>query len=48
MNAGTRSGEMKDVVRQVELATADGSGFVSAAASSSSATGRRACRPAAS
>lgn len=32
MNAGTRIGEMKDVVRRVELATADGAGFVDAAA----------------
>ena len=32
MNAGTRSGEMKDVVTRVELATADGAGFVPAAA----------------
>ena len=31
MNAGTRTGEMKDVVRRVELATADGSGWVPAA-----------------
>jgi UDP-N-acetylmuramate dehydrogenase len=31
MNAGTRIGEMKDVVRRVELATADGVGFVDAA-----------------
>jgi UDP-N-acetylmuramate dehydrogenase len=30
MNAGTRIGEMKDVVRRVELATADGTGFVDA------------------
>lgn len=28
MNAGTRIGEMKDVVARVELATADGAGFV--------------------
>jgi UDP-N-acetylmuramate dehydrogenase len=28
MNAGTRIGEMKDVVSRVELATADGAGFV--------------------
>ncbi|GEJ56769.1 UDP-N-acetylmuramate dehydrogenase [Anaeromyxobacter diazotrophicus] len=32
MNAGTRAGEMKDVVRRVELATADGAGWVEAAA----------------
>ncbi len=32
MNAGTRLGEMKDVVTRVELATADGTGFVPAAA----------------
>jgi UDP-N-acetylmuramate dehydrogenase len=32
MNAGTRLGEMKDVVRRVELATAEGAGFVDAAA----------------
>jgi UDP-N-acetylmuramate dehydrogenase len=32
MNAGTRIGEMKDVVRRVELATAEGLGFVDAAA----------------
>jgi UDP-N-acetylmuramate dehydrogenase len=32
MNAGTRIGEMKDVVARVELATADGVGFVDAAA----------------
>jgi UDP-N-acetylmuramate dehydrogenase len=32
MNAGTKIGEMKDVVRRVELATADGAGFVDAAA----------------
>jgi UDP-N-acetylmuramate dehydrogenase len=32
MNAGTRLGEMKDVVSRVELATADGAGFVRAAA----------------
>jgi UDP-N-acetylmuramate dehydrogenase len=31
MNAGTRTGEMKDVVRRVELATADGAGWVAAA-----------------
>jgi UDP-N-acetylmuramate dehydrogenase len=31
MNAGTRRGEMKDVVARVELATADGAGFVPAA-----------------
>jgi UDP-N-acetylmuramate dehydrogenase len=30
MNAGTRIGEMKDVVRRVELATAEGTGFVDA------------------
>jgi UDP-N-acetylmuramate dehydrogenase len=30
MNAGTRTGEMKDVVRRVELATPDGVGWVSA------------------
>ncbi len=28
MNAGTRAGEMKDIVRRVEIATADGSGWV--------------------
>ncbi|WP_242345595.1 UDP-N-acetylmuramate dehydrogenase [Anaeromyxobacter terrae] len=32
MNAGTKLGEMKDVVTEVELATADGAGFVPAAA----------------
>jgi UDP-N-acetylmuramate dehydrogenase len=32
MNAGTRLGEMKDVLQQVELATADGAGWVPAAA----------------
>ncbi|ABC83539.1 UDP-N-acetylmuramate dehydrogenase [Anaeromyxobacter dehalogenans] len=32
MNAGTRLGEMKDVVTRLELATADGAGFVPAAA----------------
>lgn len=32
MNAGTRLGEMKDVVSRVELATAEGAGFVPAAA----------------
>jgi UDP-N-acetylmuramate dehydrogenase len=32
MNAGTRLGEMKDVVERVELATADGAGFLDAAA----------------
>jgi UDP-N-acetylmuramate dehydrogenase len=31
MNAGTGIGEMKDVVRRVELATAEGAGFVEAA-----------------
>ena len=31
MNAGTRTGEMKDVVRRVELATADGAGWIDAA-----------------
>jgi len=31
MNAGTRLGEMKDLVERVELATADGVGFVPAA-----------------
>jgi UDP-N-acetylmuramate dehydrogenase len=31
MNAGTRAGEMKDVVRRVELATADGVGWLPAA-----------------
>ena len=31
MNAGTRAGEMKDVVTRVELATADGAGWVDAA-----------------
>jgi len=31
MNAGTKIGEMRDVVRRVELATADGAGFVAAA-----------------
>ncbi len=30
MNAGTRAGEMKDVVARVELATAEGAGFVEA------------------
>jgi UDP-N-acetylmuramate dehydrogenase len=30
MNAGTRLGELKDVVAEVELATADGAGFVAA------------------
>jgi UDP-N-acetylmuramate dehydrogenase len=32
MNAGTRLGEMKDIVTRVELATAEGTGFVPAAA----------------
>jgi UDP-N-acetylmuramate dehydrogenase len=32
MNAGTRLGEMKDIVTRVELATAEGTGFVAAAA----------------
>ncbi len=32
MNAGTRRGEMRDVVRRVELATADGCGWLPAAA----------------
>jgi UDP-N-acetylmuramate dehydrogenase len=32
MNAGTRIGEMKDVVERVELATAEGAGFVPASA----------------
>lgn len=32
MNAGTRTGEMKDLVREVELATVDGAGFVNAEA----------------
>lgn len=32
MNAGTRTGEMKDVLARVELATADGTGFVPATA----------------
>jgi len=32
MNAGTRLGEMKQVLTRVELATADGAGFVEAAA----------------
>jgi UDP-N-acetylmuramate dehydrogenase len=32
MNAGTRIGEMKDVVTRVELATADGAGFVDGSA----------------
>jgi len=32
MNAGTKLGEMKDVVTRVELATAEGAGFVAAAA----------------
>jgi len=32
MNAGTRAGEMKDVVRRVELATAGGAGWLDAAA----------------
>jgi UDP-N-acetylmuramate dehydrogenase len=31
MNAGTKLGEMKDVVRRVEVATADGAGFLDAA-----------------
>ena len=31
MNAGTRAGEMKDVVQRVELATAEGAGWVGAA-----------------
>jgi UDP-N-acetylmuramate dehydrogenase len=30
MNAGTRIGEMKDLVRRVEVATADGAGFLEA------------------
>ena len=32
MNAGTRQGELKDVLTRVELATAEGTGFVPAAA----------------
>jgi UDP-N-acetylmuramate dehydrogenase len=32
MNAGTRAGEMKDVVRRVEVATADGLGWIDAPA----------------
>jgi UDP-N-acetylmuramate dehydrogenase len=32
MNAGTRIGEMKDVVRRVEVATPSGAGFLDAAA----------------
>jgi UDP-N-acetylmuramate dehydrogenase len=32
MNAGTRAGEMKDVVRRIELASAEGTGWVDAAA----------------
>jgi UDP-N-acetylmuramate dehydrogenase len=32
MNAGTKLGEMKDVVRRVEVATAEGAGFLDAAA----------------
>jgi UDP-N-acetylmuramate dehydrogenase len=32
MNAGTRVGEMKDVVRRAEVATADGAGFLDARA----------------
>jgi UDP-N-acetylmuramate dehydrogenase len=32
MNAGTRAGEMKDIVARVELATADGLGWVEASA----------------
>ena len=32
MNAGTRAGEMKDIVSRVELATAEGAGWVDAAA----------------
>jgi UDP-N-acetylmuramate dehydrogenase len=32
MNAGTKLGEMKDVVERVEVATADGAGFLDAAA----------------
>jgi UDP-N-acetylmuramate dehydrogenase len=41
MNAGTRLGEMKDVVARVELATAEGAGWVPAAAL---AFGYRTCR----
>lgn len=41
MNAGTRIGEMKDLVTRVELATADGGGFVPAA---DLAFGYRTCR----
>lgn len=41
MNAGTRIGELKDVVSRVELATADGAGFVPAA---ELAFGYRTCR----
>jgi UDP-N-acetylmuramate dehydrogenase len=41
MNAGTRVGEMKDVVRRVEIATADGAGWVEARAL---AFAYRACR----
>jgi ribulose-phosphate 3-epimerase len=32
MNAGTRAGELKDVLRRVELCTAEGAGWVEAAA----------------
>jgi UDP-N-acetylmuramate dehydrogenase len=32
MNAGTRAGELKDLLRRVELATAEGTGWVEAAA----------------
>jgi UDP-N-acetylmuramate dehydrogenase len=41
MNAGTRAGEMKDVVARVELATAEGAGFVEAR---TLAFGYRTCR----
>src|SRR5919201_3604130 len=41
MNAGTRAGEMKDVVRRVEIATPDGAGFVEA---SELGFGYRTCR----
>lgn len=41
MNAGTRLGEMKDILTRVELATAEGAGFVPAG---SLALGYRTCR----
>ena len=43
MNAGTKLGEMKDVVPRVELATADGAGFVARGRARASATAPPRC-----